>query len=187
MKDYLRGENLQLNRFTERYITAEYVSWINDQRINRYMFAGRIPLSIEKTRVPDFKNEMMFAVTTNLSAENKGPESVLVRGNSFDKYIGTTSVNSIDWVSRRCEIGYMIGNPDYWGAGLATELVGLLCDYCFNRLNFNKIEAGVVEGNTASVKVLEKNGFKKYGEMPEEYYLEGKYLSSHRFYRLQKW
>jgi hypothetical protein len=60
-------------------------------------------------------------------------------------------------------------------------------DYAFNRLNLNKVTAGVVKGNEGSAKVLIKNGYKQYCTNPQDYYLEGKYFDTERFYKLQEW
>lgn len=183
--EYLKGEKVRLVKFTDRHVTARYVEWLNDHKVNRYMFAGRIPLSREEITIPDGQREMRFAMMSNLTYEEN--QDALIQNKDYLNYIGTASINSIDWISRRAEIGYMIGEDICWGAGIATEVVRLLMDYCFNRLNMNKLEAGVVEGNAGSVKVLERNGFKQYGAIPQEYYLEGQYLRSDRFYKLQEW
>ena len=45
----------------------------------------------------------------------------------------------------------------------------------------------IVDGNGGSGKVLERNGFKEYGRIPSDHYLEGKYHDSVRFYKLQEW
>jgi RimJ/RimL family protein N-acetyltransferase len=37
------------------------------------------------------------------------------------------------------------------------------------------------------MRVLEKCGFKEYGVIPEDYYVDGKYYNTHRFYKLQRW
>jgi len=183
--EYLKGSKVRLVKFTDRHVTAKYIDWLNDHRVNRYMFAGRIPLCREEITIPDGQREMRFAMMSNLSYDKV--KDALVQDNEYLNYIGTTSINSIDWISRRAEVGYMIGEENYWGAGIATEVVSLLSDYCFNRLNMNKIEAGVVEGNIGSIKVLDRNGFKEYCVIPQEYFLEGDYLAAHRFYKLQEW
>lgn len=67
-----------------------------------------------------------------------------------------------DIYSKTAELGYFVGE-DYWGRGIATEAIRLACDYGFNVLDLNRIEAGVFEYNLPSMHILEKNGFKKEG------------------------
>ena len=183
--DYLVGEKIQLTKFTERFRTAKYVSWLNDQSVNRYLCTGRIPITAEELGNRNDYCNIMFAMMSSLEYDEEAGHFVQLE--EFPHYIGTISLNAIDWISRNGEIGYMIGDKRYWGAGIASEAVQLVSDYALHRLNLNKVEAGVVAGNIGSVKVLEKNGFKQYGTIPEHYWLEGKYHDVHRFYKLQAW
>lgn len=185
MTQFLVGEHTKLVKFTERYVVAKYIDWLNDQRVNRFLCAGRKPLAMEDITMPNGNTEMRFAILSNLRSNEE--KNVMVKGDEFAEYIGTISLNGIDWINRRAEVGYMIGQTSHWGCGIATEIIGLISDYAFNRLGLRKVEAGVVDGNVGSVKALEKNNFKKYGTVPQEYFLEGKYLDVHRFYKLQEW
>lgn len=172
---YLKSNNIQLLKFTERFVTAEYVGWLNDHEVTRYMATGRLPVSNDEVFVPsvDKHKTIMFAI---ISHHSDAP-----------KYIGTISLHNIDFIIRKAEVGYMIGSRDHWGKGVATEAVGLVTDYGFGRLNLNKISAGVISGNRGSSRVLEKNGYKSYAIVPQDYYLEGKYLDGALFYKLQEW
>lgn len=181
---YLIGKHIRLIKFTERHIIPKYVDWLNDQNINRFLCTGRTPVSKEDLRDRNDHHNIFFAIVSNLVPANNG---CLVEEDCFLSYIGTISLNGIDWISRKGEIGYMIGEQTHWGRGLATEAVQLITDYALNRLNLNKVEAGVVDGNIGSIRALEKNGFKEYGVIPQEYWLEGKYYDVHRLYRLQEW
>ena len=62
-----------------------------------------------------------------------------------------------------CELGYWLG-VDYWGQGYATESVRGLLSYAKTNTPYEKLKANVHKGNIASVKVLEKNGFKRVGD-----------------------
>src|SRR5574337_511888 len=172
MKKYLEGNKIKLVKFSDRYIGKEYLNWLNDHEINRYLNNGRIPLIRENLLNNNDNKNITFAILTNVGVDSGNN---LWQDEEFNYYIGTCSLHEIDWINRKCEIGYMIGNKYYWRAGLSTEVVKILVDYAFNRLNLNKITAGVVEENIASSRILEKNGFKKYAIEEQDYYLEGKY------------
>lgn len=64
------------------------------------------------------------------------------------------------------EIGYWLGEA-FWGRGIMTEAVGAVTDYAFRTFQVGRIEAGVFEGNSASMRVLEKNGYRLEGRMKE--------------------
>lgn len=57
------------------------------------------------------------------------------------------------------EIGYWLGEP-YWGRGIATKAVELICEIIWKKYPFvNRIYAETFETNPSSMRVLEKNGF----------------------------
>ncbi|WP_158265508.1 GNAT family N-acetyltransferase [Blastopirellula marina] len=80
----------------------------------------------------------------------------------------------------KCEIGYWLGKP-YWGQGIMTAVVEKLCDYLHRDFQLVRITASVFDGNTASMRVLEKNGFAHEGRMPKYYRKQGRYIDGERF------
>jgi len=56
------------------------------------------------------------------------------------------------------EVGYFFGES-YWGQGYASEALTALCEFGFGEGGLRRIEASVLDGNAASVRVLEKNNF----------------------------
>jgi [ribosomal protein S5]-alanine N-acetyltransferase len=86
--------------------------------------------------------------------------------------IGTIGFWRIAKEHYRAEIGYML-HPEYWNQGIATEAIEAVLEYGFDRLKFHSIEAFLTPENTASVKLLEKAGFKKEGHFKENYYFDG--------------
>ncbi len=63
-----------------------------------------------------------------------------------------------DIFRKSAEIGYWVGEP-FWGRGIATEAVRLLCQKGFEEWGLMRIYAGVFPVNVASMRVLEKAGF----------------------------
>ena len=72
------------------------------------------------------------------------------------------------------EIGYWLAEP-YWGKGIATAALRAMTKYAFENFNFNRLFAGVFEGNKQSMKVLEKAGYKLEGRYRKSVYKEGKF------------
>jgi RimJ/RimL family protein N-acetyltransferase len=58
----------------------------------------------------------------------------------------------------KAEISYIF-DSEYTGVGYCSEVVKVLVDIAFNKLNLNKVYADTKVGNIASIKVLTKNGF----------------------------
>jgi [ribosomal protein S5]-alanine N-acetyltransferase len=59
-------------------------------------------------------------------------------------------------------LGYWIAEP-LNGRGLATEAVGDVIPIAFGELGLHRLEAGTLVDNSASQRVLEKNGFERIG------------------------
>ncbi|GAH98179.1 unnamed protein product, partial [marine sediment metagenome] len=95
--------------------------------------------------------------------------------------IGSIGFNHINWVSRNANIFLTIGEPEYWGKGIAGEASRLMINYGFTELNLHKIFAGVFTPNTRSLRAAEKLGFEKEGVLKEEMYVDGEYHDVHKF------
>jgi RimJ/RimL family protein N-acetyltransferase len=64
----------------------------------------------------------------------------------------------------KAEIGYWISRA-YWGKGLMTRIIAEMVKFCFRELGLRRIYAFVFTHNKASMRVLEKNGFKLEGKL----------------------
>ncbi|MEL6535088.1 MAG: GNAT family protein [Bacteroidota bacterium] len=82
------------------------------------------------------------------------------------------------------ELGYWLGEP-YWGQGIVTQAIGLITQYGFEELRLEKIYAGVFDFNTASMKVLEKNGYQKEGILSKAFIKNGRIGDEHRYAKLK--
>ena len=70
------------------------------------------------------------------------------------------------------QIGYWI-DPQYQRMGYATQAVELIVKLAFQHLGKQRVQAQVVPGNEASVRVLEKAGFKKEGRLAKSHIIKG--------------
>ena len=82
------------------------------------------------------------------------------------KLLVAVGVYNIDWKNLHGEIGYWVPRK-LWGHGLATEAVRAVCAEVFRHSPIHRIEATVVSGNVASVRVLARAGFVKEGTRRE--------------------
>jgi [ribosomal protein S5]-alanine N-acetyltransferase len=78
------------------------------------------------------------------------------------------------------EIGYWLAER-YWNKGIMTKAIRAILDYGFNKLGLLRIHTGVFGYNTASMKVLEKNGFKKDGIFKNAVKKDGVITDEHRY------
>lgn len=86
--------------------------------------------------------------------------------------IGDASLYAFVDASRRCDIGYTLGQA-HWGRGYAAEALEALLGYGFDALDLNRVEADIDPANAASSRVLEKLGFRREGYMHERWIVNG--------------
>jgi [ribosomal protein S5]-alanine N-acetyltransferase len=102
------------------------------------------------------------------------------------EYTGNISlVKGTDFRRKSAEIGYFIGEP-FWNKGIATTAVNLITEYGFKNLDIVRIHTGIFEYNPASMRVLEKCGFKKEGIFQKSVYKQGKLWDEVRFAKLKE-
>ena len=91
-----------------------------------------------------------------------------------------------DVYRKTAEIGYWLGEP-FWGKGIMTTAIRLITEYGFSQsFDFIRLYAGVFEYNRASMRVLEKNGYRKEGISQKNIFKNGKIYDEHRFYLLKE-
>jgi len=78
--------------------------------------------------------------------------------------IGTIGFHTISVANRSAEIAYDIA-PEHWGRGLASACCRAVAAWGFEARGYQRIQATVLETNTASVRVLQKCGFALEGKL----------------------
>ena len=80
--------------------------------------------------------------------------------------IGTCGYYGFHNWYQRAGIGYELGSK-HWRQGIMTEALWGMLDYGFEVLELNRVEAVIMPGNTASIKMLENRGFRREGLLEE--------------------
>jgi [ribosomal protein S5]-alanine N-acetyltransferase len=101
------------------------------------------------------------------------------------EYVGNISLVPCQDIYRKsAEIGYFIGEP-YWNKGIVTTAVNLITEYGFNHLGIIRIQTGIFEYNTASMRVLEKCGFTKEGIFRKSVFKQNKLWDEVRYSKIK--
>jgi len=98
----------------------------------------------------------------------------------YGHQIGTVGLRPRQEPTVQAELGYKI-LPSWQGQGFASEAVNAVLDFALNTCRFHKITATVTAGNDASVKLLEKLGFKKESCLRDNYRLNGLWYDDLKF------
>jgi RimJ/RimL family protein N-acetyltransferase len=86
-----------------------------------------------------------------------------------DAVLGTCTLFHLNAPHRRGEIGYALGRP-HWRQGYIAEVLPVVIRFAFEELGLHRIEADVDPRNTASLRVLERLGFRREGYLRERYH-----------------
>jgi ribosomal-protein-alanine N-acetyltransferase len=157
---------------------AEDIVCLMSYNVSKYLYEVPNPYTIEdainfiKSAHSDFNSltALHFAIEYRDTSE---PANNLV-------FVGAISLKNIDLVNKKADLGYWIGEQ-YWGRGIATECVRLVIHYALSELELEEVSAYVFPDNKASIRVLEKNGMKKKGQVNEYHKISGRYRISLKY------
>lgn len=91
-------------------------------------------------------------------------------------FYGAGGLNDLKQQHRKAEIGFWLF-PEFWGKGIMTEAMPLICNYGFNMLGLHRIEGLVETGNTNCKKAMAKLDFVHEGTMKDCEIKNGKFIS----------
>lgn len=101
-------------------------------------------------------------------------------------FVGTVSLQGINWDVPKGEIGYWI-NTMYGGKGYMTEAVKAITSFGLRDLDFKRVEIRVESTNIKSRAIPEKLGFSLEGILRnDDLYADGKVLTDTCIYALTK-
>ena len=95
--------------------------------------------------------------------EGQSRRFYLERTEAPGRIVGLIGLNNIIWGAfRSAFLGYKL-DAQCWGRGWMTQAVGLVTRFAFQELGLHRIEGNVMPRNKASIRVLEKNGYRPEG------------------------
>jgi RimJ/RimL family protein N-acetyltransferase len=158
------GEKVRLVPLDEGRHLASALAWLNDPEVTAWTLVGDTPV----TRLGEeayfrrmgegAERDVAFAVET-LDGE----------------HVGFCAVGEIDWRHGVARTGTVIGRRELWGRGLGTDVARVRARYAFEVLGLRLLLSFVMEGNTASERMLRRAGYRAVGRIPRRYFKRGAY------------
>lgn len=110
---------------------------------------------------------------------NEGSKADIVRAIEYNGVlVGSVGAHRRQFeLSRSAEIGYWIAES-HWGMGIATKALQELSMLVFQNTDIVRLQAHVFGGNIASVKVLEKVGYRLEGILRKSIFKHGMFMDS---------
>lgn len=152
----LSGLDIELNtpRCTVRVlkhsdVSESYVEWLNDPETSEFL---------ESRFTPQTLRSISLFVDSHLKSANSILFGIFY-GNE-EKHVGNIKVEA-QVRHLTAEIGFLIGDKNYRGFGLATEAVLTVSNWAFDSLGLAKLTAGCYSKNLGSFRTLVKAGFSR--------------------------
>jgi len=167
---FIAGENVELWAPSVENVEL-YAKWIN-------LPSGRL---YSRTPLPQSISQLKKILEPQSEDSIKTSIYFEIYHKKDMKSIGIVGLSDINWLNRNAHFFVNIGEPEYWGKGLAVESLKLLIIYSFEDLNLHKLYTGVFTPNKQSIRVLEKLGLIHEATLKEEMYVDGTYYDALKY------
>jgi len=141
------GEKYKLIPFTIEDVNENYISWLNDSNINKF-------LEIRHNR------QTLKTVSEYISEFYKKQEKYIWGIYPLDgDLIGTVTLSSINRYDSTAEQGLMIGDTNYWGKLASEASMSLVLNFAFQKLGLNSVTGGCYSTNIGMIFTFKRLGF----------------------------
>jgi len=155
----LETERLSLKTLRVRHISDKYVNGLNDGQVNEFLVASRREKQTRKT-VRDY-------VEANLKSRSGLLFGLFLQ--TTGDLIGTLRIHDISYFHYSCCLGICLFDKSYWNKGYGQEALKGAVRFVFKKLRMHYIEAGIYQGNKASIQLFKKCGFRKVVAYRDKY------------------
>lgn len=143
---------LVTSRFTLRTLTkldatTRYLKWFDDKMSKQY-------IAYSSTSVDELANY--------IESKNASTECLLLGIFHENEHIGNIKYEPISQVKNEATMGILIGEPQWRGRGVASEVITASASYLKNNHSIKTIILGVDSRNHSAIKSYEKLGFKTF-------------------------
>ncbi len=91
-------------------------------------------------------------------------------------FYGAGGLNSLSKEHKKAEIGFWL-LKEFWGQGIMTEVMPIICNYGFEKLGLHRIEGLVESDNLNCINAMKKLDFHYEGTMRDCEIKNGKFIS----------
>jgi ribosomal-protein-alanine N-acetyltransferase len=141
-------ESLVVSTFLEKDCTDNYIVWLNDPEVNKFLEV-RFELQTFELARKRIIQCLQSDLVLFCKIEVPRPQSYL---------IGTCTIR-LDNNHRVAEVGIMLGDRNSRGLGYAQEVMGAIKDLCFKDFDVRKLYAKIYSSNVKSINLFKRSGF----------------------------
>ena len=145
--DFFYLNDYYFRELSEKDVTNKYLNWLDDSEVTRFLEIRHTSFNFEKL---------------NLYVEsfNKDESKYLfgVFSNKNNKHIGNVTIYNIVKSTSSFNIGYLIGDKNYWGSTTSSTILLFAIHFGFDNLGLEKFIAGVYSNHSKPRFTLKKIG-----------------------------
>lgn len=159
----IKTPRLILRSFGENDVTQRYVEWLNNKDTNRYLESR-------------FQIQNIKSVKSWVSTTNADPTRFLLGIFKNTEHIGNITFYMIEHIHKTLRVGITIGCDSLRQQGYASEALKAALNYIFGEMLFDRVEAGIYQGNTSSVNLFCNVGFHHEATFKNRLHFEGAFI-----------
>lgn len=159
---------------TPRFLLVQTPRHVALERLERDAFEAEVSLGDEIMTVafpPEWPGDALALFPAMIEQLREAPEATPWGGVIIDRdarvVVGGMGFKGLPDASGTVEMGYGV-NPSYQGKGCATEVAAALSAWALAQPGVMRVTAECLDDNTASIRVLEKSGFRRVGTRVDE-------------------
>lgn len=158
----LTTPRLRIVPFTEHYLTARYVGWLNDPDVVRYSEQRHRVHTLASCR----EYWRSFAGTPHYFWAIVAADGTLGHIGNLNAYV--------DPENGLADMGILIGEKRCWGMGFGLEAWQAVCGYLRGREEIRKVTAGTLAANAGMLKIMAQAGMVEDGRRRRHCLFEGR-------------
>ncbi len=149
----LETERLILMPLGTTHLSDEYVNWLNDIEVNRFLESGG-----------GYTKKKLYEFLQHIESLNIFFWGIHLKNDL--KHIGNIKIDPINVKHKYGEYGILIGDKTQWGNGYAREASMKVFEFCFSsQVDLRKINLGVNPNNFNAVNLYQSMGFNIEGTL----------------------
>jgi len=148
---------------------------INNKKIYQNTFRIPYPYTLKNAKewiVKDLKNQ-----------KKKKPKEINFVIDINNEVVGSISLDEII-EKHKAKIGYWLSEK-HWRKGIMSKAVKLVTGFGFKKMKLKRIYADIYYWNKASIRVLEKAGYKREGILKKNIKKDNKIFDSYLFAKIK--
>lgn len=134
------------------FVSENYLSWLNSDEVNQYL---------ETRFSPQTQESLTAFVEQMLKSQNSALFAIVSK--ETDEHIGNIKLGPINASHNSAPLGLVIGERDWWGKGVAKEVISAVTEWGFVSLGLTKINAGSYASNQGSIRAFLSCGYIEEG------------------------